>query len=276
MPTGANRMAESSGSGGSASAPPALAAPSSSASCCASGDRVMTWTRAPRASATCAVMWAERAEPVDPEASPLGEVGALQGAVADDPGAQQGCDLFVAELLGQRVGVGLVDHGVRRVAPVEVPAREARVEAQVLAPRQAEPADAAGVAEPGHADAVTFAASACSRPRAARRCRRPRARGSPDGRRGARSPSARWRSVRHTPHDADAHQHLARTGLRDRLVDPHQRATVDGAGPVDGPCLHERRHRRQRRTRSVGRDRQTANGPSTRRAGRERRARLDA
>ncbi len=46
-----------------ASAAPALVAPSSSASACASADRVMTWTRAPWASATCAVMCAEPPNP---------------------------------------------------------------------------------------------------------------------------------------------------------------------------------------------------------------------
>src|SRR5690349_7611924 len=50
-PTGANRIAASSGSGGMSAASPTLAAPSSRASCLACSPRVSTWTVAPRASA---------------------------------------------------------------------------------------------------------------------------------------------------------------------------------------------------------------------------------
>ncbi len=108
VPTGANRMAASSGSGGAAAAsaraggaelqgqPLGLVgaghdvdagAPSE----CDLGREV---GRAP--------------EPVDAEPSPVGQVGLLQGAIADDAGAEQWGHLDVAETVGQRVGVGLV------------------------------------------------------------------------------------------------------------------------------------------------------------------------
>ena len=56
-------IAESSGSGGASNVSPADAAPSRNASCLASGDRVMTWTVAPSASATWAARWADAPNP---------------------------------------------------------------------------------------------------------------------------------------------------------------------------------------------------------------------
>ena len=96
-------------------------------------------------------------EPVDPEPATFGEVGPPEGPVADDPGAQQRCDLLVAEPLGQGVGVRLLDDRVLRIPAVDVPAGEARGEAQVLAAGDAEPARAAGVGQPGHPDAIALA-----------------------------------------------------------------------------------------------------------------------
>ena len=62
-PAGANRIAESSGSGGAASAGPAEAAPSSRASSRAFAERVSTCTVAPWASATWAATCADAPNP---------------------------------------------------------------------------------------------------------------------------------------------------------------------------------------------------------------------
>ena len=62
-PTGAKRMAASSGAGGASSAAPTHVAPSSAASRRAAAERVATCTSAPWAMATWAVMWAEPPNP---------------------------------------------------------------------------------------------------------------------------------------------------------------------------------------------------------------------
>ena len=92
-PTGAKRIAASSGTGGRPYAGPAEAAPSSSAS-----------------------RWA----------------GPTQGAVADDPGAQQRCRGDGIGARRQRTGPRLPDDGVLREPTVRVPAGVLRGEAEVL------------------------------------------------------------------------------------------------------------------------------------------------
>ena len=139
------------------------------------------------------------AEAVDAEPPALGEVGAQQRPVADDARAQQRRGLDVVERVGQRVGVVLVDHGVLGVAAVEVPAGEARVDAEVLAPdrqKRQMPQVWASQGTPMRSPS------------------RQRVRSGPSlvddahdlvpgrdlaVRRGGRSPSARCRSVRQTP-----------------------------------------------------------------------------
>ena len=135
VPTGANRMAASSGSGGGVVRVPGAGAPSSSASSLCLGRAGHDVDAGAAGQRDLRREVRRAAEPVDAEAAALGEVGPLQGAVADDAGAEQRRDLDVVERLGERVGVGLVDHGVLGVAPVDVPAGEARVEAEVLASR---------------------------------------------------------------------------------------------------------------------------------------------
>ena len=153
-PEGAKRIAASSTSGGGWSAGVALAQPSSSASRLARAERVITWTAAPRWIAIWAARWAEPPKPYTPSRPPVRHRGAVEGAVPDDPGAQEGRRLLVVERVGQRVRVGLVDDRELRVAPVVVPPGEARGHAEVLVPSSAEPAGTAGVAEPRDADAI--------------------------------------------------------------------------------------------------------------------------
>ena len=124
-----------------------------------------------------------------------------QRPVADQPGAQQRCDLQVGVALGQREAVALVGDRQLRVAAVDVPPGEARAVTQVLAAAQAVAAAPARPAEPGDADARPDArrlAGARSSPRARSRSRR--SGGRDDRRLGiSTSPSSRCRSVRHTP-----------------------------------------------------------------------------
>src|SRR5918994_2116209 len=88
---------------------------------------------------------------VPPRSSAARATGPPQGAVADDAGTQERCRVLVVEAVGHLVGVGLVDDGPLGVAAVRVPAGEARIGTQVLAPAPAPAAAAAGVAQPGDA-----------------------------------------------------------------------------------------------------------------------------
>ena len=203
-PAGANRIAPSSGSGGCAvgrahrvdaelggQAPVALAA----------GQHVHAQPLSQRdlGGEVCAA-----AEPVDAEPAAGRHRRAVQRAVADDAGAQQRRGLLVVDGVGQPIGERLVDHAGIGVAAVEVPAGEPRVLAEVLLRR-------------------------CGRSGRCRRCRPARRRrsgrpprtarhsgprasttpttswpGTVSGRCGARSPSARCRSVRQTPQQRTA------------------------------------------------------------------------
>ena len=71
-PTGAKRIAASSGSGGMSAAPPTKAAPSDRASSCACSPRVITDSVAPWARATCAARWALPPKPYRPSRPPGG------------------------------------------------------------------------------------------------------------------------------------------------------------------------------------------------------------
>ena len=182
-------------------------------------------------------------EAVDPEPTSLGKVGPQQGPVADDPGAQEGSRLHVVEHVGERVGVGLLHHRVRRVPPVEVPAGEAWPEAQVLAPGKTETADPAGVGQPGHPDAVALAPARGPGPESV---------DDPDDLVTRRHPGAARRQVAlgevevrpaHTagPH---AYAYFTRSWFGNGPLHPHQRVplAVDWAGLVDLPRLHDLCH----------------------------------
>ena len=112
VPTGAKRMAESSGSGGAAvGVPGAGGAELEGQPLCLVGAGHDVDAGAPGQGHLGREVGGAT-EAVDAEPASVGQVGPPQGAVADDPGAQQGRRLHVVEPVGQRVGVGLVDHGV--------------------------------------------------------------------------------------------------------------------------------------------------------------------
>ena len=137
-------------------ASPAEATPRSSASRCAAGDRVRTCTSAPSASATWAVEVGRRAEAVDAQPTAGRQLRTPQRPPADDAGAQQRRQFGVRVAVRQAVGeVGRRD-GVLGVPAVGVPARVARVRAEVLGPAPAVPALPAGVAQPGDAGQITL------------------------------------------------------------------------------------------------------------------------
>jgi hypothetical protein len=96
-----------------------------------------------------------RAEPVEPE--PLRVAAHPQGAVADQPCAQQGRGLQIGVAVGDRQAEALVGDGVVGEAAVDVASGEARPHAEVLAAAAAVGALAAGPAEPRHPDATVFA-----------------------------------------------------------------------------------------------------------------------
>lgn len=62
--------------------------------------------------------------------------------------------LAIGELRRQAIGEALVDPRVLGVTAVGIPAREARIDAEVLVAADAEPARTAGSAQPCHADAL--------------------------------------------------------------------------------------------------------------------------
>src|SRR5262245_20821838 len=94
------------------------------------------------------------AEAVDAEPPARRNVAALERAVADDPRAEQGRRLGVAEYGRQRVGERLRHHRVVGEAAVGVIAGELRSLAEVLAPAPARLAGAARPAKPRDPDAV--------------------------------------------------------------------------------------------------------------------------
>ena len=230
-PTGAKRMAASSGSGGAVVGPPGAGRPQVEGQAAGvGGPRVITWTRAPLGQGDLGRQVGRTAEPVDPEAAAGRQLGPPQGPVADDPGAQQRRRLDVAEAVGQPVGEPLVDHRELGVAAVDVPpgerrrpctgspgpARQNRQAPQVRA-SQGMPtrSPSASGAHPGP--------SAVDRPDHLVAGHHP---GVP----WARSPSARWRSVRHTPHTETRTAHLPGPRLGHRSLHRLERPTVDRSG----------------------------------------------
>ena len=177
------------------------------------------------------------AEAVDPEATAVRHVGALQGAVADDAGAEQGSGRLVGQAVGNPVGVGLVDQTLLGVATVHVPAGEGRVQAQVLPALTAEPAAAVRPAEPGHTDAI---AGSEARRLSAERVDHPDdlvARGHLR----ALGRQVAFGEVQVGTADAaagDPHADLTRTGLEVVALDPQQRMIIERPGSVDHPCVH--------------------------------------
>ena len=189
-PTGAKTIAASSGSGGAA---PDAPGPLGAEPACEARARVVAGARerehpAPLVAGDLADDVRRGAEAVEAEA--LGVAGHPQGAVADEPRAQQRRGLEVRVAVGDREAEALVGDRVLGEAAVEVAAGEARAVAQVLAARAAVAARAAGPAQPRHADALA---------RARRRCRRSGGRARRGGGCSVTSPSSTCRSVRQTP-----------------------------------------------------------------------------
>jgi hypothetical protein len=94
-------------------------------------------------------------EAVDAEPAARLHLGELEGAIADDAGAQQRRRLGVAEHGRERVREALVDDRVVGESAVGVIAGELGALAKVLAARAARLARAARGAKPGDADAVS-------------------------------------------------------------------------------------------------------------------------
>jgi len=90
------------------------------------------------------------AEPEDAEIARIARHD--QRAVADQPGAQERRRFGVARLACDREAESRVGDRVFLVSAIDLVAGKARLRAQILAPRAAEPAFAAAPAEPRHAD----------------------------------------------------------------------------------------------------------------------------
>uniref|UniRef100_A0A0U1PBP6 Uncharacterized protein n=1 Tax=Mizugakiibacter sediminis TaxID=1475481 RepID=A0A0U1PBP6_9GAMM len=156
-PSGANRIAASSGSGGAASDAPRPHGAQFAR------ERLRGGIAGARERIHLAALVARQlrddvrggAEAVQPE--PARVAGEAQRAVADQAGAEQRRGFGVAVLRGQGEAVARVGERVLGVAAVELIAGEARLLAQVLAAAAAVGANAAGPAQPRHADALAFA-----------------------------------------------------------------------------------------------------------------------
>ena len=90
-------------------------------------------------------------EAVEREDAAFGQGAALEGAVADDPGAEEGRGVDVVEGFGDFVGEGFGDDGVFGVAAVGVVAGVAGGFAEVFLAARAVIAFAAGMAQPCYA-----------------------------------------------------------------------------------------------------------------------------
>ena len=169
----------------------------------------------------------------------MGEVGQAQRAVADDPRAEERCGRHVVETVGQEVGVGLVDEGELGVAPVDVPAGEARVEAEVLPAGGAEATAPAGVGEPRDADALSLPPAGATRP--------DRVDGADHLVAGRHQVAVRRQVALGQmqvgpahPAGEDPEADLPGSRLGHRPFESDQRRAVHGSGAVDGPCRHRR------------------------------------
>ena len=148
VPTGAKRMAASSGSGGASAEPTADAAPSSSASRRASSEPRHDVHRRPLVQGDLRREVCRRAKAVDAEPAARRQRRAAQRPVADDPGAQQRGRLLVGEGGRQHVRVRLGDDRVLGEPTVGVPTGETRRDAKVLGAVRAKTAHPAGMPQP--------------------------------------------------------------------------------------------------------------------------------
>ena len=177
------------------------------------------------------------AEAVDAEPAAWRDAAAAQRAVADDPGTQQGCRVFVVERVRQGVGVCLVGDARVRIPAVEVPTGELRRGAEVLVAAPAVGAAAVGARQPRHADPVTDPETVRT---GSHGIDQPDDLVAGDGARPVRREVALGQ-VQVRPADptaGDADEYLPGSGHRGRPLDPDQRAGVDRTRRVDHPRPH--------------------------------------
>ncbi len=151
-PTGANRMAASSGSGGVSSDPPAHSAPDRA------GERLTGDVAGPGESEHAPPLPAadlgndvrRSAEAIDADGPPV--PGHFERAPADEAGAKQRRGPNRVEVIGQREDKRRLGDRMGGVAAVAGITGEERMIAKVLAPASAIGAGPIGMAEPGHTD----------------------------------------------------------------------------------------------------------------------------
>ncbi len=179
------------------------------------------------------------AEAVDAQAPALGEIGQAQRPVPDDPRAQEWSGRHVVETIRQEIGVALVDEGEFGVAAVDVPTGEARIQAEVLPPGEAEAAAPAGSGEPRDADALPLLPARAARPESVDRADHLVAGRDEVPVRG----EIALRQMQVSPADPageDPDADLPGPGFGHRSLQPDQRSAIHGSGAVDGPRRHGR------------------------------------
>ncbi len=100
------------------------------------------------------------AEAVDAEPAARWHLGPRQRPVPDNAGAQQRRRVLIVERFMQQIGVGLIGQARIGVSPVDVPARECRLDAQVLRAATTPGARSVCAAQPRHAHPVAHRESA--------------------------------------------------------------------------------------------------------------------
>ena len=140
-----------------------------------------------------------RPEAVDAQAPPGRQSRAEQRPVPDDARTQQGSHLLARQAVWYAIRVGRGDGRVLGVAPIGIPPGEERANAKVLGTPPAPCALAARASKPRDAHSVTDREPADPSPTWATSPTTSWP-GTTAGRWPGRSPSAMWRSVRHTPH----------------------------------------------------------------------------
>ena len=147
---------------------------------------------------------------------------------------------LVVELARQGIRVPLVDDSRLRVPAVVIPSREPRSDAQVLVAAHAEAEHTPGrrATQPGDPHTVAHREALSLPGRTCRLDRRPRGQARPRIVGGSKSPSARWRSVRQTPHTLTATRISPAAGLGSAAPRALERMRGDRPGVAHSPCPH--------------------------------------
>ena len=236
-PTGAKRMAESSGSGGGSARPTRTDRPELECQrprALRSGHDVHSSTLGHgNLSGRDGLIPRIRICPADPR----GKLRPSQRPIADDSRTEEGGRLFIAEGVGNRVGVAFLGDHILRVAAVDVPAGEERCGTEVLSPVEAEPTGSTGVAQPGNSHPFSQAEPGTARTEGVDHPHHLMAGNHQPMSRGQIALGKVQIGAAH-PARPNVHPDLHGPRHRHLTIDPNQRSAVDRSRRVDCPGTH--------------------------------------